>query len=78
MNVECLGDLPNRFPLADEPLHEFCLFGVELSRTPQMNSPPSSGLPAGTGAFPEQIAFKLSDGRKHGHHQLTGMSCYHD
>ena len=58
VDVESVGDFSNRFSLVDEPLRQFCLLGVELSRTAEVNPPPSGCLPSGTGTFPNQIAFK--------------------
>jgi hypothetical protein len=32
MNIEGFGDLPDGFSLADEPLRQFCLLEIKLSR----------------------------------------------
>jgi hypothetical protein len=40
-----------------------------------VNPSPSGRFPAGAGAPPYQIAFKLSDACKHGHDQLARMNC---
>jgi hypothetical protein len=51
VDVEGFGDLPDRLSLVDEPTRQFNLFGVELSRTPEVSPPPFGRLPTRAGAF---------------------------
>jgi hypothetical protein len=74
MDVEGVGDLSDGSPLAYEPAHQVCLLGVEFSRAPEVNPPPSGRLPASAGGFPDQVVFKLGDARKHGHDQLASVT----
>jgi hypothetical protein len=48
--------------------------GLSFRRAPEVNPPPSGRLPAGAGAFPDQVAFKLGNSRKHGHDQLASVT----
>jgi hypothetical protein len=57
MDVEGVCDLSDGFSFVDEPARQFCLLGVELSGTPEVNPPPYGRLAAGTGAFADQVAF---------------------
>src|SRR5260370_18617056 len=75
MNIEGFGDLPDRFSLADEPLSQFCLLGVQLSRASEADPPASGRVAAGLGTVPDEFAFKLGAPREHGHDQLAGMGC---
>jgi hypothetical protein len=53
MNIEGFGDLPDGFSLADEPLRQFCLLGIELPRASEADSPVPGRYAAGLGAFPD-------------------------
>jgi hypothetical protein len=75
MNIEGFGYLPDGFSLADESLRQFCMLGIELARASEADPPVPGHVAAGLGAFPDEVAFKLGDPRKHGHDQLAGMSC---
>jgi hypothetical protein len=61
VDVKGVGDFPDGFSLVDWPVRQFCLLGVEVSRAPEVNSPPPGRLTASTSAFPNQLAFKLAD-----------------
>ena len=53
---------------------KFVCSGLSFRGAPEVNPPPSSRLTAGTGAFPDQVAFELGDARKHGHDQLASVT----